>query len=313
MRALISGATGLLGRRLLATVDSAAVLTRDPRRARLPAHATPFAWEPMAGPPPAAAFEGVDAVLHLAGEPVAAGRWSAERKRRIRDSRVLGTQHLVAALGALPRRPPVLVAASAVGYYGDRGDAELDEQAAPGSGFLAEVCRAWEEQAQAAAALGVRVVRARIGLVLAPEGGALPRMLPPYRLGLGGRLGHGKQWMPWIHADDVVGLLIHAAQQPSLSGALNAVSPAPVTNADFSRALARALRRPAVLAAPRAALRLALGELSSVLLASQRAIPTQALRSGYAFRFRELSAALADCLRPGQEPLDPPGPSRERA
>ncbi len=305
MRALISGATGFIGESLFTELEAPAVLTRDPERARgrLPGAAV-FAWAPDSGPPPAAAFAGVDAVFHLAGEPVAAARWTADQKQRIRDSRVLATRNLVAGLAALPQRPRVLVSASAVGYYGDRGDAVLDETAPPGQGFLADVCAAWEHEAMQAEPLGVRVVCVRTGIVLAPGGGALQRMLTPFRLGIGGRLGSGRQWMPWIHRADVVGLLLHASRSESVRGALNAVAPGPVRNAEFARTLGRALHRPALLPVPAAMLRLVFGERSELLTASQRVLPAVAERTGYAFRYGELSQALQAALA---APERPPG------
>ena len=182
---------------------------------------TAFAWQPQAGPPPAEALSGIDVVFHLAGEPVAEGRWTADKKRAIRESRVEGTRNLVAALRSLQKRPAVLVVASAVGFYGDRGDEELVDDSAPSSTFLAEVCIAWEAEALKARELGLRAATARTEIVLAPDGGALLRMLLPFRLGLGGRLGDGRQWMPWIHVDDVVGLLLHAARTEAVGGPMN--------------------------------------------------------------------------------------------
>jgi len=299
MRALITGATGFIGRRLLRHLDGAVVLTRNPERAKrtLGSGVTAIAWDAESGPPPAAAFEGVNAVFHLAGEPVAGGRWTGERKRRIRDSRVLGTRNLVAALEALPQRPTVMVAASAVGYYGDRGDEALDENSPAGNGFLAETCVEWEREAARASALGMRVVNPRIGIVLGEKGGALDKMLPPFRLGIGGRLGSGRQWMPWIHLEDVTALLLHLARAP-VSGPVNAVAPQAVTNAEFTRALARVLRRPAIVPVPAFALRLALGEMGAVLMHSQRVLPRRALDSGYRYRYPELDAALQAAVLP---------------
>jgi uncharacterized protein (TIGR01777 family) len=225
MKALVTGATGLVGRRLVRELEGAAVLGRDPARARARlGNVEAFAWRPQAGPPPTEAFSKTDAVFHLAGEPVAEGRWTADKKRAIRESRVQGTRNLVNALEVLKKRPAVLVAASAVGYYGDRGDEELFEDSAPASTFLSEVCVAWEAEALRARRLGIRVVTARIGIVLAPDGGALSRMLPPFRLGLGGHLGNGRQWMPWVHVENVVGLLLHAAATGQINGPLNVVS-----------------------------------------------------------------------------------------
>jgi uncharacterized protein (TIGR01777 family) len=254
------------------------------------------AWQPEAEPAPASAFDGADTVFHLAGEPVAEGRWNAEKKRRIRDSRVLGTRNLVAALLALPVRPKVLVSASGVDYYGDRGDEELRESSAKGGGFLADVCEAWEAEARVAERVGIRVVTARIGMVLAPRGGALARMLLPFRLGIGGKLGDGQQWVPWVHLDDAVGLLLHAARDERLRGPLNVVSPEPVTNAEFTRELGHVLGRPALLPVPRLALRAAIGELSQAVLDSKRVLPAAALEAGYTFAYARLGPALAACV-----------------
>jgi uncharacterized protein (TIGR01777 family) len=235
-----------------------------------------------------------DAVIHLAGEPVAQ-RWTTAAKRRIRDSRILGTRRLVEALAGLECRPRVLVAASAVGYYGSRGDEILDESARPGSGYLAEVCVGWEREAAAAEDLGIRVARIRIGVVLDRGGGALGRMLPAFRLGLGGPLGGGKQWLSWIHVADLAEMFRHVLEN-SRAGAWNGVVPHPVTNADFTRVLGQVLRRPAVLPVPAAALRLLFGEMSEVLLASQRVVPRAAESTGFHFRYPELGPALSELL-----------------
>ena len=298
MKALVTGATGLVGQQLVRRLGEAVVLTRDVAQgqARLGAGVRAFAWQPEAEPPPAAAFEGVDVVFHLAGEPVAEGRWTAEKKRRIRDSRVLGTRQLVATLQGLSALPRALICASAVGFYGSQGDRELREAAPRGEGFLAEVTESWEAEARAAERLGIRVVTARLGIVLSPQGGALARMLTPFRLGVGGMLGDGRQWMPWVHIDDVVGLLLHAARDERLRGPLNVVSPAPVTNADFTRALGRALGRPTILTVPRLALRAVFGELAEALLQSQRVLPGAALETSYGFSYRDVEVALRACL-----------------
>ncbi len=299
MRAVITGATGLIGRALVACIDEPVVLSRRPERVGCTAGARVYAWEPLARPPPEAAFDGVECVFHLAGEPVAQGRWSAVRKAAIHDSRVVGTRHLVAALAGLapPRRPRVLVSASGVGFYGDRGDEILTETSAPGTDFLAGVCTAWEREALVATDLGVRVVCARIGIVLARQGGALARMLPAFRLAVGGRLGSGWQWMSWLHLDDVVGLLLHASRTPGIGGPMNATAPAPVRNTEFVRELARVLHRPALLPVPALALRLGLGEMSQLLLGSQRALPAVATASGYVYRHSSLGEALAAAIR----------------
>ena len=270
------------------------VLSRDPARAtRKLGGARVVRWDPATEAAPLEALQGVEAIFNLAGESVAGGRWTEDQKRRIRDSRVVGTRNLVAGLRALDRKPEVLVSASAVGYYGDRGDEELDESSPAGRGFLAEVCTEWEHEALAAEALGVRVVCVRIGIVLAPGGGALARMITPFKLGAGGRLGSGKQWMPWIHIDDAVGVLLHASRTAAVRGGMNAVSPHPVTNAEFTRALGHAVHRPAFLTVPKTALRIAFGEMSEILMASQRVLPRVAERAGYAFKHNELDGALA--------------------
>jgi uncharacterized protein (TIGR01777 family) len=301
MKALITGGTGLVGRELLRHLPDAVVLSRDPAQAqRALGHSRVVGWAPEEAPVPAEALQGVEAVFHLAGDPVAEGRWTPAKKRRIRDSRVLGTRNLVAGIAAMPRRPALLVSASAVGYYGDRGDEMLGEGAPLGDGFLPEVCDAWEREALSAEALGVRVVCVRIGIVLAPGGGALARMWTPFKLGAGAQLGSGRQWMPWIHIDDVIGLMLLASQRPTLRGPLNAVAPGPVTNAEFTRALGHALRRPALLRAPEAALRLAFGEMSGIMLASQRVSPELALHSGYHFKYPELGHALESIVGASQ-------------
>jgi uncharacterized protein (TIGR01777 family) len=293
----VTGATGFVGRRLVRALEAPAVLSRDAERARraLGPAVRAFAWDPDAGPPPAAAFEGIEAVFHLAGEPVAR-RWTRAVKDRIRDSRVGGTRNLVAALEALKARPRVLVAGSAVGWYGDRGDELLDESSSPGDDFLARLCREWEAESSRAEGLGVRAVVVRTGIVLGRDGGALARMLPPFRMGAGGRLGGGRQWMSWIHLDDLAGLMLHAARTEALRGPVNGTAPAPVTNAEFTRILAGVLRRPAFFPVPPPVLRLAFGEGASVLLSSQRALPRAAERSGYAFRHTALDPALREIL-----------------
>jgi uncharacterized protein (TIGR01777 family) len=288
MKVTITGATGFLGKRLSASLEASGHTVCAVGRA------SPVRWDPMSGEPPAASLDGMDAVVHLAGEPVAQ-RWSPEAKSRIRESRVIGTRHLIQGLSTAAPRPSVLVCASAIGFYGSRGDEVLTETSAAGSGFLPDVCAAWEREADLAAALGMRVVKLRIGIVLGREGGALAKMLPPFRACAGGRLGSGRQWMSWIHADDLTGLIRHALEN-TVSGVVNGTAPEPVTNAVFTRHLASALRRPAVFPVPGFALRLLFGEMSEVLLASQRVLPTRALASGYKFRYDRLEAALKDLL-----------------
>jgi uncharacterized protein (TIGR01777 family) len=274
MNISISGASGFIGRHLMKSLAQAG---HSPRA--LSRHA----------PPPESLRE-ADAIIHLAGEPLAQ-RWTAAAKQRIRESRVAGTRNLVEALAKLPRRPDVLICASAIGYYGSRGDEVLTESSAPGSGFLPEVCVAWEREAQAAEAFGMRVVRVRTGVVLDARGGALVRMLPPFRMGVGGRLGSGRQWMSWIHLEDLAALFQFALES-QVRGPLNGVAPNPVTNSDFTRELARTLRRPAVFPVPGFALRLLFGEMADVLLASQRVVPGAAEAAGFRFRFPQLAPAL---------------------
>ena len=250
-------------------------------------------WDPK-NLPRTASIEEADAVIHLSGEPVAQ-RWTAEAKRRIRDSRVGSTERLVEAISKLARRPACLVCASAVGYYGSRGDEILEESSPPGNGFLPEVCAAWEKAAEEAADLGVRVVSIRIGMVLDKRGGALGRLLAPFRAGVGGRLGSGRQWMSWIHVGDLAELFRFVIDRP-LKGALNGVAPFPVSNAEFTQELARALKRPALLPVPEFALKALLGDMAEIVLASQRVVPRAAEGAGFRFRFPQLGPALGDLL-----------------
>ena len=297
MKITITGASGLVGRRLMENLLAAGhELTAISRRAdtEVPPGVGVVAWEPMRELAPEDGVRNADAVIHLAGQPVAQ-RWSEQAKWRIRESRVLGTRNLVQALGKLRNTPRTLVCASAVGYYGSRGDEELTEDAAPADTFLAEVCTAWEKEALAAESLGMRVVTVRIGVVLATGGGALKRMLTPFRLGLGGRLGDGKQWMSWIHLADLAALFEFALEN-DVRGAMNGVAPRPVTNEYFTQMLASALRRPAMFPVPEFALKLLFGEMSQVLLASQKVVPAAAEAAGFQFRFPELGHALQDLL-----------------
>jgi uncharacterized protein (TIGR01777 family) len=259
-------------------------------------NAEQICWEPLAPVSPAA-VSGFDAVIHLAGESVV-GRWTDPKKKAIRDSRVLGTRNLATALTKSGAKPGVLVCASAVGFYGNRGDELLREESPSGQGFLPEVCREWEEASRIAANAGIRTVNIRIGLVLSPQGGALGSMLTPFKLGLGGRLGSGRQWWSWIHVDDIVGAIHHALDTQSLSGAVNLVAPNPTRNAEFTKILASVLGRPAMFPVPEFALRAALGRTAAqeLLLASQRVEPAKLAASGYSFRFRELRAALASLV-----------------
>jgi len=292
MLAVVTGGTGLVGRSLVARLEAPRVTSRDPQSAErgLPG-ARAFQWK-AEGAFPGDAIEGADVVFHLAGEPIAEGRLTAEKKRRVWASRVDGTRALVEALRHASKPPKVLVSASAVGFYGDRGDEMLDETAERGSGYLSDVCVAWEREALAARELGVRVVVARLGVVLDPRGGALKKMLPPFRLGVGATLGSGAQWMPWIHSEDVVLALLELAKNEKASGVFNLTAPHPVTQRVFAGALADALGRPLFLRAPTWALKAALGELAEVLLGSQRAVPTALTALGHTFRFGHLEEAL---------------------
>ncbi len=301
MRVTVTGATGLIGTRLVAALarrgDEVTVLSRDPARARerLGSGIQAQRWDPLHEPAPASALAGRDGVIHLAGEPVAQ-RWSAAAKERIRTSRESGTANLVAGLRSAEPRPRVLVSASAVGYYGPRGEEEVPESEPPGEGFLADVCVAWEHAAQAAAELDVRVAIVRTGVVLDPDGGALAKMLPPFRAGAGGPVAGGRQWMPWIHAEDLVGIYLAALDGGDWAGPLNGSAPRPVTNRDFSKALGRALRRPAVAPVPRLALRALYGEMEQIVTTGQRAVPSRPLALGYAYAHPELDEALRSAL-----------------
>lgn len=292
MKVLISGATGFLGSalcsRLEQTGSRVAALSRRPDGAR----ETMF-WDPAAGRLDRAPLQGLDAVVHLAGESVA-GRWTRSRRRAIRNSRVNGTALLARSLAAQERPPRVLVCASGVNVYGDGGEAVLTERCPPGEGFLAGVCREWEAAAEPARTAGIRLVHLRFGLVLGREGGALPRMLTPFRLGLGGVLGNGRQFMSWITLDDAISVMVRSLEDHDLAGPVNAVAPGPVTNREFTRTLARVLRRPAVLPVPAALLRLALGRAADeLLLSSLRVHPAVLQASGHSFANPDLSSALA--------------------
>lgn len=289
----ISGATGFIGSHLVNALSTAGHTVR--RIVRANPQAADIVWHPANGELDPRQLEGVDAVIHLAGENIA-GRWSARRKRHIRQSRTDGTALLARTLARLDRKPAVLVSPSAVGYYGDRDDAELDERATPGHDFLASVCVAWEASADPARAAGIRVVHPRLGMVLSPAGGPLPRLALPVRLGLGGPLGRGTQWMSWVALDDVLGLLRHAIEHDDLAGPVNLVGQ-PVQNREFMRTLARLLHRPAFLRIPAFMLRLLAGEMAdALLLSSQRVVPARLAASTYQMRYPELEGALRHVL-----------------
>lgn len=294
-RILVTGVSGPIGTALLSSFESQR--TQIVRLVRGPAKsAGQISWHPL-GDLPSAAVSGFNAVIHLAGEGVV-GRWTEAKKKAIRESRVQGTRSVASALARAGAKPRVLVCASAIGFYGNRGDELLRETSGRGDGFLAEVCSDWEEACRVAAEAGIRTVNIRIGLVLSTKGGALQKMLTPFKLGLGGRMGSGQQWWSWIHVDDIVGAIHHALGTEALSGAVNLVAPNPVRNFEFTKILASVLGRPAFFPVPEFALRLALGRMAAaeVLLASQRVEPAKLKGSGYRFRFEDLRAALESLL-----------------
>jgi uncharacterized protein len=294
-RVLVTGVSGPIGRALLASFAPQGTEIVRLVRGRAQ-HAAQISWDPLAALLPSS-VSGFDAVVHLAGESVV-GRWTEEKKKAIRESRVLGTRNLAAALAHSEAKPRVLVCASAVGLYGNRGDELLREESAAGQGFLPEVCREWEQASRIAAEAGIRTVNMRIGLVLSAQGGALGNMMKPFKLGLGGRIGAGQQWWSWIHVDDIVGGIQHAIRTELLSGPVNLVAPNPVRNVEFTKVLASVLGRPAFFPVPEFALRLAFGGLAAeeLLLASQRVESGKLGATGYTFRFSELRAALENLI-----------------
>jgi hypothetical protein len=295
MKVVVSGATGLVGSALAPLLESSGhQVLRLTRRAN---SENDIEWSPSSGELDAERLAGIEAAVHLAGEGIAAGRWNAARKKRILDSRVVGTKLLANTLAALEPRPRVLVSASAIGYYGDRGDAPLDEQASAGDLFLSGVCHEWEQAAGPARDADIRVVHPRIGMVLSTRGGALAKMLTPFRLGLGGRVGSGRQWWSWVALDELAAILVHLLMTDSLSGPVNAVSPNPVTNLEFTKALGRALGRPTIFPMPAFAARLALGEMADeLLLPSARVVPKRLQESGYEFQHIDLESTLGELL-----------------
>jgi uncharacterized protein (TIGR01777 family) len=301
VRVAVTGATGLVGTRivnaLLARGDEVTVLSRDPLRARealgdVEAHA----WGVLDGPAPAAALSGRDGVIHLAGESIAQ-RWTDATRRRIRDTREIGTRNLVEGLRAADPRPGVLASASGVDYYGTTGDQPLTEDAPAGDGFLAAVCAAWEREAEAASELGIRVVRIRTAVVLAAGGGALGKMLPFFRLGIGGPVAGGRQYLPWIHADDIAAVYLAALDDDRWTGPINAAAPDPPTNRDFSRALGRALHRPAIAPIPALAVRVLYGDMAEIVTEGHRIVPARLEALGHQLRHTDLDAALRDALQ----------------
>lgn len=300
MNVLISGAGGLIGSALTERLTAAGHRVTPLTRSAIPSGESGVRWDPASGVLSPGDLEGLDAAVHLAGENVAGGRWTASRKERILSSRVEGTGLLSRSLASLTHPPAVLVCASAIGYYGDRGDEVLTEASAAGEGFLAEVTQQWETAAEPARQAKIRVVHLRLGTVLSPAGGALGKMLPPFRLGLGGRVGSGLQYWSWIGLDDAVAAALYCLERPTISGPVNAVAPGAVTNAEFTTALGRALRRPTPFPIPAMVLRLLFGEMGEALLLSSAQVrPAALLAEGFAFGHPHLDAALADMLSPG--------------
>jgi len=296
MRVAITGSSGLIGSALVPSLAGGGRQVFRLVRGVVPG-ANCIRWDPSTGVRDGALLEGLDAVVHLAGENIAGGRWTARRKAEIRRSRVEGTARLAEALARLARRPKVLAVASAIGFYGDRGAETLTEESPGGNDFLAQVCREWEAAAGPAAQAEIRVVNLRFGIVLSPAGGALQKMLLPFKFGAGGRVGSGRQYWSWIALDDVVGAIQHALATEALAGPVNVVAPAAVSNAEFTRVLGRVLRRPAIAPLPAFAARLAFGEMAdALLLASARVVPRRLQETGYSFRYPELEGALRHLL-----------------
>ncbi len=298
MRLLVAGGTGFIGkplcRFLVQRGHEVLVVTRDTRGHIAKPGLRYLPWDTSEWQ---RAIADVHGIINLCGEPIAARPWSEEQKRRLQESRVQTTRRLIDAVKSLSsRKPSLLINASAIGYYGSRGDERLTEQAVSGPGFLAEICRSWEAEAKRAEALGMRVIRLRVGLVVAPGGGALAKMLPPFRAFVGGPVGNGRQWISWIHRDDVVGLIDWLLGRQEISGAVNATAPEPVTMKQFCRELGRALHRPSWMPVPAPILRLALGEMAELLLTGQRVIPQVALDGAYPFKFMELASAFQASL-----------------
>ena len=302
MRVTLTGATGRIGRSLVEALvqrgDDVTVLSRSPENAKdkLPAGVDAVRWDPKAVPAPAEALSGRDVVVHLAGEDVGQ-RWTKRVKQEILDSREQGTRNLVAGIAAAEPRPKALVSASASGFYGPRGDEPVDERQPPGDDFLADVCVRWEREADGAQALGLRVAKLRTGIVLDKDGGALGKMLPPFKLGAGGPVAGGRQHMPWIHLDDMTGLYLQAIDDERWTGAINAAAPQPVTNKAFSKALGKALKRPAVSPVPAFAIKTLFGEMSTIVVNGVNMVPARAERElGFQFRHREIGEALTSTL-----------------
>ena len=298
---LVTGASGFVGSRLCSAAveygHRVIALSRTPETAAalLPHAERVEAWRPDSELVPSSALNDIGAVVHLSGETIGA-RWNPDKKQRIRESRVNSTNQLVESLSKVETKPEVLVCASAIGFYGEGGDEEFTEDSPPGNDFLAEVCQDWELAAQKAEALGIRVVRVRLGHVLGKDGGLLKTMLPPFQMGLGGRLGSGTQWMSWIHIDDVAGIILYAIENQNVNGALNATAPTPITNIEFTKTLGRVIQRPTLFPVPTFALKLRFGEFTDFVLMSQRVLPEITSSVGYDFRYADIESALRASL-----------------
>lgn len=299
MKILITGGTGFVGQRLLKKFDTCVVTSRSKSRAqrKLGESLQVIEWQSTGEPLDLTNHEDIDGVVNLMGESIAEGRWTPDKKERIRKSRVEGTSRLVDALLALPQLPRVVVSASAVGIYGDCGDDVVDESYRKADGFLADVCHEWEEATQPLVDAGVRVVTLRVGIVLGREGGALAKLLPMFRLGLGGKLGNGKHYVPWIHVEDLVSLIQWSVENDNVVGPVNGTAPNPIRNSTFTKAIANAVRRPAFLPAPKFALKLALGEFADSLFSSQQVIPKAALDGGFQFKFSQIDDAMREIVQ----------------
>jgi len=300
MKILVAGASGFIGNALLKKLadykHEIVVLTRSLEKSafQLPTLCKIYEWEPESGSLPIEALDDVDAVINLTGENIASGRWSAKRKKSIENSRVLSVRNLVSAMKNQDQKPKVFLSASAIGLYGDCGDNEVDENSSSDSDFLANVCKKWEDEIFKAEELSIRTLAFRIGMVLGHDGGALQKMLPAFQMGVGGKLGSGKNWMSWIHLDDLIEMMIHALGAENLSGPVNAISPNPETNERFTEVLGKVLKRPTIFPVPTSILKIALGELSSLLLASQKVSSKKISRSGFSFKFPDLEQALTE-------------------
>jgi len=307
MKILVTGSSGLVGTALLAAIRSAGHQA-IPLIRRTDAPAGAASWDPLADRMDSRIFAGIDAVIHLAGENLSHGRWTAAKKLRIAASRIQSTNLLAQTISQLQTRPRIFLCASAIGYYGNRGDEILSEDSPQGHGFIADLCEQWEQACAPAVAAGVRVAQLRLGVVLSTDGGALPQMLTPFRLGLGGVIGNGRQYVSWITLDDLIAAMLHLLDRSQLAGPVNLVAPQPVTNRQLTKSLGRALHRPTLLPLPAFAARLALGEIADeLLLASTRVIPRRLLEDGFAFQYPDLDGALSHLLKRDQPVATSPG------